>query len=123
MAGPEERDTSCVVESLGPAFASRTSAKQTMTPARDAALRAIRQALQDTEDGGINWDESGTCTFEAWRSAYMALMPPADDPDPKERRRLLDKARKNFDNARTWLIAENIVTPVDVSGTAQYRLA
>jgi len=92
-----------------------------MTPPREMALRAIRLALRQGE--AVDWDESGSCTFDAWRDAYFTLVPPADDPDPKERRRIKDSARKNFDNARTWLIQQNQVASVIVNGNTKYRLA
>lgn len=118
-ADPEERDTSCVVAELGKSEAPVGKTARNWTPLRQNVLGALRNLLSDRFAAP---GEVATCSVTDWQQAYFDATPLPDHDDPKAARKDKDARRKNFTDARDWLVAEKLVTTAKKKGVLGYRL-
>ncbi|WP_026107112.1 AAA family ATPase [Dyella ginsengisoli] len=118
-ADPLERDSSCVVVDLQKAELSPGTSSRKWTPLRRNVYGALSSLLANTfaEVGDV-----ATCSVTEWQNAYFEATPLPDEDDPKAARKAKDGRRKNFTDARDWLVGEKLVATVTKKGVTAYRL-
>jgi hypothetical protein len=123
--GDPEARTSCVVADL--VRVDTASAPVATTPPRFSTLRALvfrafTAAAGALDGDAIDWDNTGTCSLDAWESAYFDLAPLKDSLAGKELTTARNTRSHGFKRSVQWLTKEKWVTTVQEKGRTRYRL-
>lgn len=123
--GEPEARTSCVVADLVRADTSSAPAASTLpkfSTLQALVFQAFTAAAGTLDGDAIDWDNTGTCSLDAWESAYLELVPLKDSLEGEARRKARNTRSRGFQRAVDWLTKEKYTVTVQEKGRTRYRL-
>lgn len=124
-AGPEERDTSCVVVHQGQTDnkSSRNAGKPPRLGVHPTnAMEALRQAFVATP-GSAFTDDAPFVIESVWREQFDQLYPVDPAIQGVDRKKEMDRRRAAFRDARSTLLAKSMILIDQVGGETRVRFA